>query len=243
MFGDAGRDHMEKYGTRKETFAKIAVKNHRHSVNNPRSQYREPCSIDEVLASRMIYDPLTILQCCPTSDGAAAAVVVSEDYLRKHPHPGAIEILGMAMTTDRMEDFGRGRIGMIGMGMTERAAKSVYEQAGRGPEEAQVIELHDCFSTNELITYEALGLCPEGQGEKLVEDETCTYGGRWVVNPSGGLLSKGHPLGATGLAQCAELVWQLRSQAEKRQVEGAKVALQHNLGLGGACVVTMYGKP
>jgi acetyl-CoA acyltransferase len=242
MFGDAGRDHMEKYGTKKETFAKIAVKNHRHSVNNPRSQYQQACTIEEVFASRLIYDPLTILQCCPTSDGAAAAVVVSEDYLKKHATPNAVEIVGMQMTTDKMDDFSRGAIGMVGMGMTERAAKSVYEQAGAGPEDAQVIELHDCFSTNELITYEGLGLCKEGEGEKLVEDDTTSYGGKWVVNPSGGLLSKGHPLGATGLAQCAELNWQLRGQAEKRQVEGAKLALQHNLGLGGACVVTMYKK-
>ncbi len=242
MFGDAGRDHMEKYGTKKETFAKIAVKNHRHSVNNPRSQYQQACTIEEVFASRLIYDPLTILQCCPTSDGAAAAVLVSEDYLKKHATPNAVEIVGMQMTTDKMDDFSRGAIGMVGMGMTERAAKSVYEQAGAGPEDAQVIELHDCFSTNELITYEGLGLCKEGEGEKLVEDDATSYGGKWVVNPSGGLLSKGHPLGATGLAQCAELNWQLRGQAEKRQVEGAKLALQHNLGLGGACVVTMYKK-
>jgi acetyl-CoA acetyltransferase len=242
MFGDAGRDHMEKYGTKKETFAKIAVKNHVHSVNNPRSQYQAACSLEEVLAARMIYDPLTILQCCPTSDGAAAAIVVSESYLKAHPHTGAIEILAMAMATDKFEDFARGRIGMIGMGMTERASRAVYEQAGLGPKDAQVIELHDCFSTNELITYEGLGLCAEGEGEKLVEENACTYGGRWVVNPSGGLLSKGHPLGATGLAQCAELVWQVRGQAEKRQVEGAKIALQHNLGLGGACVVAMYAR-
>jgi len=240
MFGDAGRDHMEKYGTKPATFAKIAVKNHKHSVNNPRSQYQEACSIDEVLAARMVYDPLTILQCCPTSDGAAAAVVVSERYLTAHPHPGAIEIRGMAMGTDRTEDFARGRIGMVGMGMTERTAQKVYEMSGIGINDVQVVELHDCFSTNELITYEGLGMCKEGEGEKLVEDEATTYGGRWVVNPSGGLLSKGHPLGATGLAQCAELVWQLRGQAEKRQVEGAKAALQHNLGLGGACVVGMY---
>jgi acetyl-CoA acetyltransferase len=242
MFGDAGRDHMEKYGTKKETFAKIAVKNHRHSVNNPRSQYQQACTIEEVFASRLIYDPLTILQCCPTSDGAAAAVLVSEDYLKKHATPNAVEIVGMQMTTDKMDDFARGAIGMVGMGMTERAAKSVYEQAGAGPEDVRVIELHDCFSTNELITYEGLGLCKEGEGEKLVEDDATSYGGQWVVNPSGGLLSKGHPLGATGLAQCAELNWQLRGQAEKRQVEGAKLALQHNLGLGGACVVTMYKK-
>ena len=242
MFGDAGRDHMEKYGTKPETFAKIAVKNHLHSVNNPRSQYQEACSLEEVLAARMVYEPLTILQCCPTSDGAAAAVVVSESYLRAHPHPAAIEILGMTMATDKVEDFARGRIGMVGMGMTERAARAVYEQTGLGPKDVQVIEMHDCFSTNELISYEGLGLCAEGEGEKLVHDDSCTYGGRWVVNPSGGLLSKGHPLGATGLAQCAELVWQLRGQAEKRQVENVQIALQHNLGLGGACVVAMYGR-
>lgn len=240
MFGDAGRDHMEKYGTKAETFAKIAVKNHRHSVNNPRAQYQQAFSLQEILASRMVYEPLTLLQCCPTSDGAAAAVLVSEDFLRRHPHPGAVEIRAMAMSTDRMEDWSRGRIGMVGMGMTERAARAVYEQAGIGIEDVDVIELHDCFSTNELITYEGLGMCAEGEGEKLVEDEATTYGGRWVVNPSGGLLSKGHPLGATGLAQCAELVWQLRGQAEKRQVENARVALQHNLGLGGACVVALY---
>ncbi len=242
MFGDAGRDHMEKYGTKPETFAKIAVKNHRHSVKNPRAQYQEACSLEAVLASRMVYEPLTLLQCCPTSDGAAAAVVVSERFLRANPHPGAIEILGMSLTTDKADDFKRGRIGMIGMGMTERGAGAVYEMSGVGPKDVQVIELHDCFSTNELITYEGLGLCKEGEGEKLVEENATTYGGRWVVNPSGGLLSKGHPLGATGLAQCAELVWQLRGKADQRQVEGARVALQHNLGLGGACVVAMYGK-
>jgi acetyl-CoA acyltransferase len=240
MFGDAGRDHMEKYGTKPTTFAKIAVKNHVHSVNNPRSQYQEACTLEEVLAARMVYDPLTILQCCPTSDGAAAAVVVSESYLRQHPHAGAVEIRGMAMSTDKMDDFARGRIGMVGMGMTERAAHAVYEQSGIGINDVQVVELHDCFSTNELITYEGLGMCPEGEGERLVEDDATTYGGRWVVNPSGGLLSKGHPLGATGLAQCAELVWQLRGQAAKRQVPHVKAALQHNLGLGGACVVAMY---
>jgi len=242
IFGDAGRDHMEKYGTKAETFAKIAVKNHRHSVNNPRAQYQDACSLEEVLAARRIYDPLTVLQCCPTSDGAAAAIVVSESFLKKHPHPGAVEIRGMAMSTDKLEDAARGRIGKVGIGMTERAARAVYEKSGIGIDDVQVIELHDCFSTNELISYEGLGMCREGEGEKLVEDEATTYGGRWVVNPSGGLLSKGHPLGATGLAQCAELVWQLRGQAEKRQVANVKAALQHNLGLGGACVVAMYTK-
>ena len=242
MFGDGGRAHMEKYGTTAEQFAKVSVKNHRHSVNNPRSQYREACSLEEVLASRMVYDPLTILQCCPTSDGAGAAILCSEDFAKKRNISKPVKIIAQAMRTDKMEDFAMGALGMIGVGMSKRAADAVYEQAGLGPKDVQVIELHDCFSTNELVTYESLSLCKEGEGGRLIDEDQVTYGGKWVVNPSGGLLSKGHPLGATGLAQCAELVWQLNGQAEKRQVEGARVALQHNVGLGGACVVTMYRK-
>jgi acetyl-CoA acetyltransferase len=242
MFGDGGRQHMEKYGTTKEQFAKVSVKNHRHSVNNPRSQYREACSLEEVLASRMVYDPLTILQCCPTSDGAGAAILCSEEFARKQGIARPVRIVAQAMATDKMEDFALGPLGMIGVGMSKRAAEKVYEQAGLGPEDVQVIELHDCFSTNEIVTYESLGLCREGEGGRLIDEDQVTYGGRWVVNPSGGLLSKGHPLGATGLAQCAELVWQLSGKAEKRQVEGARIGLQHNVGLGGACVVTMYRK-
>jgi acetyl-CoA acyltransferase len=240
MFGDGGRQHMELYGTTKEQFAKVSVKNHRHSVNNPRSQYREACSLEEVLASRMVYDPLTILQCCPTSDGAGAAILCSEEFAKKQGISRPVKIVAQAMQTDRMEDFAIGALGMIGVGMSRRAAEKVYEQAGLGPKDVQVIELHDCFSTNELVTYESLGLCGEGEGGRLIDEDQVTYGGKWVVNPSGGLLSKGHPLGATGLAQCSELVWQLMGMAEKRQVEGARVALQHNVGLGGACVVTMY---
>jgi acetyl-CoA acyltransferase len=240
MFGDGGRQHMERHGTTKEQFAKVSVKNHRHSVNNPRSQYRDACSLEEVLASRLVYDPLTILQCCPTSDGAGAAILCSEEFAARHGHGRPVKIVAQAMATDLPEDFALGPMGMIGVGMSRRAAEKVYEQAGMGPEDVQVIELHDCFSTNELITYESLGLCPEGQGGRLIDDDQVTYGGKWVVNPSGGLLSKGHPLGATGLAQCAELFWQLHGAAEKRQVAGARVGLQHNVGLGGACVVTMY---
>jgi acetyl-CoA acetyltransferase len=131
-------------------------------------------------------------------------------------------------------------IKMVGFDMTKNAAKKVYEQAGLGPKDVQVVELHDCFTTNEVLTYEGLGLANEGEAEKLIWDGDNTFGGKWVTNPSGGLLSKGHPLGATGLAQCTELVWQLRGTAGERQVPNAKVALQHNLGLGGACVVTMY---
>jgi acetyl-CoA acyltransferase len=242
MFGDGGRQHMELYGTTKEQFAKVSVKNHRHSVNNPRSQYREACSLEEVLASRLVYDPLTILQCCPTSDGAGAAVLCSEEFAQKQGISRPVKIVAQAMQTDHLEDFAMGSLGWIGIGMSRRAAQKVYEQAGLGPKDVDVIELHDCFSTNELVTYESLGLCKDGEGGRLIDEDQVTYGGKWVVNPSGGLLSKGHPLGATGLAQCAELVWQLNGMAEKRQVEGARVALQHNVGLGGACVVTMYRK-
>lgn len=242
MFGNAGREHMERHGTTARQFAKIGVKNHRHSVNNPRSQFQSDYSLDDVLAAKVIYEPLTKLQCCPTSDGGAAAVVVSEDFVRRHKlGDRAIEIAGMAMATDFDTSFGeRSCIKLVGYDMSREAANRAYEQSGLGPENVDVIELHDCFSVNELLTYEALGLCPEGQGGQLVDEGAVTYGGRWVVNPSGGLISKGHPLGATGLAQCAELVWQLRGEAEARQVSGAKVGLQHNLGLGGAAVVTLY---
>ncbi|HSV05617.1 MAG TPA: beta-ketoacyl synthase N-terminal-like domain-containing protein [Candidatus Binatus sp.] len=242
MFGDGGRHHMELYGTTKEQFAKVSVKNHRHSVNNPRSQYREACTLDEVFASRMVYDPLTILQCCPTSDGAAAAILCSEDFAKQHGHSRPVKIVAQALRTDLVEDFAGGALGLIGVGMSRRAAAAVYEESGIGPDEVDVIELHDCFSTNELVTYESLQLCKPGEGGRLIDENQTTYGGKWVVNPSGGLLSKGHPLGATGLAQCAELVWQLNGAAEKRQVEGARIGLQHNVGLGGACVVTMYRK-
>ncbi len=195
-----------------------------------------------MLASKPIYGPLTKLQCSPTSDGSGAVIVASEDFVDRHGLAGqAVEIVGQAMVTDLPSTFeDRSAISLVGADMTRTAARFVYEQAGIGPADIDVIELHDCFSTNELLTYEALGLCAEGEGGKLVDADDTTYGGRWVVNPSGGLISKGHPLGATGLAQCSELTWQLRGTADRRQVDGAEVALQHNIGLGGAVVVTAY---
>ncbi|SFB58290.1 Acetyl-CoA acetyltransferase [Amycolatopsis marina] len=242
MFGAAGREHMEKYGTTAEQFAKIGEKNHRHSVNNPYAQFQEEYSLAEILAAKMIYEPLTKLQCSPTSDGSGAAIIASEAFVDKHGLAGqAVEIVGQSMVTDMRSTFeDNSAISLVGGQMSKTAAANVYEQAGLAPADVDVIELHDCFSTNELITYEALGLCAEGEGGKLVDAGDTTYGGRWVVNPSGGLISKGHPLGATGLAQCAELSWQLRGTAQRRQVEGASVALQHNIGLGGAVVVTAY---
>ena len=242
MFGAAGKEHMERFGTTAEQFAEIGVKNHRHSQNNPYAQFQVEYTLDEILGSKPIYGPLTKLQCSPTSDGSGAVVVVSEEFVDKHDLAGqAVEIVGQSMVTDLPSTFeDRSAISLVGADMTRTAAARVYEQAGIGPDDIDVIELHDCFSTNELLTYEALGLCGQGEGGKLVDNDDTTYGGRWVVNPSGGLISKGHPLGATGLAQCSELTWQLRGTADKRQVDGAAVALQHNIGLGGAVVVTAY---
>jgi acetyl-CoA acyltransferase len=246
MFGAAGREHMHKYGTTAEQFAKIGYKNHKHSVNNPYAQFQQEYSLEDILSAPMIYDPLTKLQCSPTSDGSGAAILASERFVDERGLADrAVEIIGQSMVTDLPGTFESGSaITLVGAQMTRRAAQNVYDQAGIGPDDVDVIELHDCFSTNELLTYEALQLCGEGEGGKLVDNEDTTYGGRWVVNPSGGLISKGHPLGATGLAQCAELTWQLRGHAGLRQVDDAAtpsgVALQHNIGLGGAVVVTAY---
>jgi len=197
-------------------------------------------SVEQILASRMIFDPLTKFQCCPTTDGSAAAILCSEEFANKHGISNPVTIEAMAMATDYPSSFEDSMIKVIGSDMTRAAAKEVYEDTGWGPDEFDVIELHDCFTANEIVTYDALGLSDEGGAGKLIEEDATTYGGKWVVNPSGGLLSKGHPLGATGLAQCFELVSQLRGRCESRQVEGARRALQHNLGLGGACVIAAY---
>jgi acetyl-CoA acetyltransferase len=240
MFGGAGREYRWKYGTKRETFAKISEKARKHASKNPFALFTQTLSVDEILASDEVFDPLTRFQCCPPTCGAAAAIVCSDEFARKHGITNPVYVAAQSMTTDMPSSFGDSMIKMVGFDMAALAARQVYEKSGLGPEDVDVVELHDCFTANELLTYEALQLCKEGEAEKFIWDGDNTYGGRFVTNPSGGLLSKGHPLGATGLAQCTELVWQLRGQAEQRQVEGAKVALQHNLGLGGACVVTMY---
>jgi acetyl-CoA acetyltransferase len=243
-FGGAGQEHMKRYGTKLETFAKIRAKASRHAANNPLALFRKVVSEEEVMASPMLWPGvLTRLMACPPTCGGAAAIVVSEDFARRHGLRSDVQILAQAMVTDRPGTFEtRSMIDLVGFHMSEEAAKRVYEAAGVGPEDIDVCELHDCFAQNELLTYEALGLCPVGGAEKFVNDGDNTYGGKFVTNPSGGLLSKGHPLGATGLAQCFELTHQLRGSAAARQVEGARLALQHNLGLGGAGVVTLYGK-
>jgi acetyl-CoA acetyltransferase len=241
FFGGAGRDYMKAYGIDRSVFARISVKARTHAANNPMAVFTKPITLEEVMAAPMVFNPLTRLQCCPPTCGAAAAVVCSDEFAKKHGLDRRVVIAAQAMTTDFASTFDGGDMRkVVGYDMTAAAARQVYEAAGIGAEDVDVVELHDCFSANELITYEGLGLTPEGSAEKFILDGDNTYGGKVVTNPSGGLLSKGHPLGATGLAQCAELVWQLRGQADKRQVPGAKVALQHNLGLGGACVVTLY---
>ncbi|MBC3884795.1 lipid-transfer protein [Undibacterium griseum] len=241
-FGGAGLSHMQKFGTPLASFAKIRAKASRHAANNPLALFRKIVSTEDVLDAPVIWPGvMTRLMACPPTCGAAAAVLVSEKFAQAHQLNRQVYIAGQAMTTDTPETFeSDDMMQVVGYGMSQRAAAQVYAQTGIGPDELDVVELHDCFAHNELITYEALGLCAEGGAEKFIDDGDNTYGGKVVTNPSGGLLSKGHPLGATGLAQCYELTHQLRGTAEARQVSGAKIALQHNLGLGGACVVTMY---
>ncbi|MDY6995635.1 MAG: lipid-transfer protein [Actinomycetota bacterium] len=243
FFGAAGREYAEKYGLAEDTYARISVKARRHAANNPYAVFRDPVTVEEVMGSPAVYGSLTRLQCCPPTCGAAAAVLVSEDYARSNGLPVDVVIRAQAMRTDTASTFDEASpMKVVGYDMAKAAADAVYQSSGVDPLDIPVVELHDCFTTNELLSYEALGLTPEGTAEKFILDEDNTYGGRVVTNPSGGLLSKGHPLGATGLAQCTELVWQLRGQAGPRQVDGARIALQHNVGLGGAAVVTLYEK-
>ncbi|MET8224711.1 lipid-transfer protein [Streptomyces sp. NPDC005301] len=241
LFGNAAREHMDEYGTTEAQLAAVGAKNHRHSANNPYAQFQDVWTVEEVLAAKTVHRPLTRLQCSPTSDGAAAAVVVSERFAERHGLGGrAVEIVAQAMTTDTEESFASGScVDVVGQPMSREAARRVYDRSGLGIKDVDVVELHDCFSVNELLTYEALGMCAPGESGPLVESGATTYGGRWVVNPSGGLISKGHPLGATGIAQVAELTWQLRGQAGARQVPRARTGLAHNIGLGGAAVVTL----
>ena len=240
FFGAAGEDYVKRYGADPRLFAEVAVKTRRHAAANPMALFTRPIDVDEVMQAPRIYGQfLTRLMACPPTCGAAAVIVVSERFARERGLDRAVRIAGQAMKTDSEASFDSA-LDLVGRDITRRAAADAFEQAGFGPNEVDVVELHDCFTPNEVISYESLGLCAEGEASRLVADGDNTYGGRYVVNPSGGLMSKGHPLGATGLAQCYELVQQLRGEAGARQVEGAKVALQHNIGMGGAGVVTVY---
>jgi acetyl-CoA acetyltransferase len=241
-FGGAGLEHMRRFGTPLETFARIRAKASRHAERNPLAMFRKVVTTEEVMTAPMLWPGvMTRLMACPPTCGAAAAVICSEAFASRHGLDRTVRIRAQAMGTDTPVTFeAKDMREVVGFSMAQKTAQAVYEASGVEPSDLDVIELHDCFAQNELLTYEALGLCPEGEAQKFVEDGNNTYGGDFVTNPSGGLLSKGHPLGATGLAQCYELVHQLRGDADARQVSGARLGLQHNLGLGGACVVTLY---
>jgi acetyl-CoA acetyltransferase len=241
-FGGAGRDHMRKYGTKLEDFAKVRAKASRHAANNPLAVFRNVMTEDDVMKAQVIWPGvMTRPMACPPTCGAAAAILVSRDFAKRNNIRPKVRVAAQAMTTDTPVTLdARDMIHLVGSDMAKKASRMVYEAAGIGPEDIKVVELHDCFAQNEVITYEGLGLCGEGEAAKFIADGNNTYGGRVVTNPSGGLLSKGHPLGATGLAQCFELTHQLRGTAGARQVDDIRHGLQHNLGLGGACVVTLY---
>ena len=241
-FGGAGKSHMEKYGTDMHDFAKIRAKASRHASKNPLALFKKELSESEVLESPVMWPGvMTRLMACPPTCGGAAAILVSEDFAERNNIDSSVKIISQSMTTDYESTFTENdMMQLVGYDMSKEAARNVCEDSGVDVKDIDVVELHDCFAQNELITYEALGLCEEGEAQKFISDGDNTYGGKFVTNPSGGLLSKGHPLGATGLAQCFELTQQLRGNAGKRQVEGARTALQHNLGLGGACVATIY---
>lgn len=242
LFANAGVEHMKKYGSKPEHYAKIAYKNHKHSTKNPYAQFQKEYSLDEIKNSTTIHEMLTKLQCSPTSDGSACCILATESFVRRHGlEKQAVEIVGMEMTTDLPSTFeDKSPMKIVGYDMTKTAAEKLFAKSQYKVQDVDVIELHDCFSANELITYEALGLCEPGKAGDLIDRGDNTYGGKFVINPSGGLISKGHPLGATGLAQCSELCWQLRNEAGARQVPKAQLALQHNIGLGGAVVVALY---
>ena len=236
----AARRHMHEFGTPTEAFAAIAVKNRDHAALNPNARFREPFTLNDVLASRPVADPIRLLECCRSGSGAAALVVGSEKWCARRGGPNVwIEASGLASI---MGDHGTGDI--TNFGGTRHAAKSAYEEAGIDPADLDIIELHDAFAQGELMHYEGLGLCAKGDGARLVADGDTRLGGRIPVNVSGGLLSKSHPVGATGVAQFAELCWQLRGEAEGRQVDGAHVALAHSQGgtvteAGATCVTIL----
>jgi acetyl-CoA C-acetyltransferase len=224
----------ERYGVGERALARVAVKARRHAAASPYAIFTEPLTEHDVLTSPLVYRGLRKLYACPPSCGAAAVIVCGERFAREHGIRTDVRLAGQGWCSDRQEFFENDPLDVMFRALSREAASRAYEDAGVGPEDVDVVELHDCFVSNEIVTYAALGLCGEDELEKFVLEDENTYGGRYVVNPSGGLLSKGHPLGATGLAQITELVWQLRGEAGARQVPRARTALQHNGGLGSA---------
>jgi acetyl-CoA acyltransferase len=239
VFGQAGVEHMRNYGTTQEQFAKVAVKNHKHSMHNPYSQYQVEMSLEDVMNARTVAWPNTLYMCCPTGDGAAAAVLTSMDKAKQY----TTDPIKVATSTLTSDPYTERDLTMPDVNtLTKNASKKAYEDAGIGAEDLDLVELHDCFATAELLHYENLGLCGEGEAGKLIDDKETYVGGKIPVNASGGLLSKGHPLGATGVANICEVYWHLKGQAGGRQVEGAKTGLAHVIGLGSACTIHILQK-
>ncbi len=239
VFGHTGVEHMRKYGTTQEQFAKVAVKNHKHSVHNPYAQYRVETPLEDVLNARVIGWPNTLYMCCPTGDGAAAAILMSAEKARQYTKQ-PVWVAAAVLTSDPYTP--RNPTMFDVNTLTRNAAQEAYEKAGIGPKDLSMVELHDCFATAELVHYENLMLCGEGEAGEFIDRGDPYIGGRIPVNASGGLLSKGHPLGATGVANIVEIVWHLRGQAGARQVENAKVGLAHVIGLGSACTIHILKK-
>jgi acetyl-CoA acetyltransferase len=239
VFGQAGVEHMRKYGTTQEQFAKVAVKNHEHGVHNPYAQYQKETPLEEVLTARVVSWPNTLYMCCPTGDGAAAAVLMSADKAKQYTKK-PVWVAASVLTSDPYSERNPTMFDINTV--TRNAAKEAYEKAGIGPKDLSQVELHDCFATAEILHYENLGLCGEGEAGKLIDEGATRIGGKIPVNASGGLLSKGHPLGATGVANIVEIVWHLREEAGARQVEGSKVGLAHVIGLGSACTINILKK-
>ena len=239
VFGQAGVEHMRKYGTTQEQFAKVAVKNHEHGVHNPYAQYQKETPLEEVMTARPIAWPNTLYMCCPTGDGAAAAILMSADKAKQYTTK-PVWVAASVLTSDPYSERNPTMFDINTL--TRNAAKEAYTKAGIGPEDLSQVELHDCFATAELLHYENLQLCGEGEAGRMIDEGATRIGGKIPVNASGGLLSKGHPLGATGVANIVEIVWHLRGEAGARQVEGSKAGLAHVIGLGSACTINIIKK-
>ena len=240
VFAEAGMVHANMYGTTLEQFAQVAVKNHFHATMNPKAAYRKETPLEEVLASEMIAWPLTKLMCSANVDGAAAVIVVSGKKARELGMGRMVRIRGSVLTSDPYEP--RNPEMFDASSVTRLAARQAYEMAGLGPEDLDLVELHDCFATAEILHYENLQLCGPGEGGRLIDSGATALGGRIPVNVSGGLLSKGHPIGATGVANIVEIVEHLRGEAGARQVAGARIGLAHVLGFGAAAGVHILEK-
>ena len=240
VFAEAGMEHSRKYGTTFEQFAKISVKNHWHSTMNPKARYQIETPLEEVMNAEMISYPNTKLMCSVNVDGSAAAVLASERKARELGMRRAVKVSASVLTSDR---FTQRDLTMPDVNTcTREAAKKAYEMAGVGPQDINLIELHDCFATAEILHYENLGICKDGEAGRMIDEKQTYLGGRIPVNVSGGLLSKGHPLGATGIANIYEVATHLRGEAGKRQVQNAKLGLTHVIGLGSACAVHVLEK-